>query len=67
MKFRDREKRLLVDVFLKTAEYILAIVILGQAIAESFELFTFLTGLFIFLLLVCFSLILSSLIKEEEK
>jgi hypothetical protein len=32
MKLRDKEKNILVDTFLKTAEYILSIVILGMVI-----------------------------------
>lgn len=33
IKFRDKEKKLLSEIFIKTGEYILAIVVLGQAIS----------------------------------
>lgn len=65
MKFRDKEKNLLSGTLLKTAEYIMAIVVLGQIVAGKFSLVIFLIGLGIFLLLVIFSLMLSSFTKEE--
>jgi len=38
MKFRDKEKNLLVDVFTRTAEYVLSIIILGTIISGRFDL-----------------------------
>lgn len=65
MKFRDKEKNILVDVFLKTAEYLLAIVILGQIISEKFRLRIFAGALLIFVVLVIVSLLISSSMEEK--
>ena len=65
MKFRDKEKNLLSDTLLKSAEYILSLIVLGQIISNKFDLSIFLIGLGIFLLLAIFALILSSFTKEE--
>ena len=65
MKFRDKEKNLLVDIFVKSAEYVLAIVILGQIISNKFNVQLFLWSLFIFIVLVIFALSISS--KTDEK
>ncbi len=33
IKFRDKERKLLSEVFIKTGEYVFALVVLGQAIS----------------------------------
>ncbi|PIU18292.1 MAG: hypothetical protein COT16_02640 [Elusimicrobia bacterium CG08_land_8_20_14_0_20_44_26] len=65
MKFRDKEKNLLIDIFVKSAEYVLAIVILGQIISNKFNLLLFLTSLFVFIMLNIFALFISS--KTDDK
>ena len=42
VQFRDKEKNLLIDILSKTAEYVLALVVLGSVIAERFRLWLFL-------------------------
>ena len=49
MKFRDKEKNLRVDVFTRTAEYVLSIIILGTIISGRFDLWIFLIGLSVFI------------------
>ena len=65
LKLRDKEKNTLSNTFLKIAEYIMALVVLGQIISNKFSLATFITGLSIFSLLVLIALFISSLTKEE--
>ena len=65
MKFRDKEKNTLANTFLKIAEYIMALVVLGQIISNKFNLSTFITGLTFFFLLVLTALFISSRTKEE--
>ncbi|MBI3814115.1 MAG: hypothetical protein HY279_06580 [Nitrospinae bacterium] len=65
MKFRDREKQLLVDVFVKTAEYVLSIVVLGSIISGHFSIELFLIGIGIFIFLVIIAIFISSKIKDS--
>lgn len=66
MKFRDKEKNLLVDVFTRTAEYVLSIIILGTIISGRFDLWIFLIGLSVFISLILIALFISSMTKEGE-
>ncbi len=65
MKFRDKEKHLLVNVFVKTAEYVLSIIVLGSVISGKFSLGLFLIGLGVFIVLVVISLFISSKTKNK--
>jgi len=38
MKLRDKEKSLIVDTFLKTAEYVISIMVLGTLISDRFNI-----------------------------
>jgi len=64
MQFRDKEKNLLVDILSKTAEYVLALMVLGSVIAERFHLWLFLVGLAIYFGLIAAALFISSRTKE---
>ena len=64
MQFRDKEKTLLIDVLSKTAEYVLALMVLGSVIAERFHLWLFLVGLAIYFGLITAALFISSQTKE---
>ncbi|PIP40704.1 hypothetical protein CO110_02280 [Candidatus Desantisbacteria bacterium CG_4_9_14_3_um_filter_40_11] len=65
MKFRDKEKNTLANTFLKIAEYIMALVVLGQIISNKFSPSTFITGLIIFFLLILIAIFISSHTKED--
>jgi len=65
MKLRDKEKNILVDTFLKTAEYILSIVILGMVISGKFKILSFFVAFAIFIALIIIALIISTKTKEK--
>lgn len=67
MKFRDKEKQLLVDTFIKTGEYVLSIIVLGTIISGNFRLGYFLVGAGIFVFLVIMALYISSKIKNGKE
>jgi len=64
MQFRDKEKNLLIDILSKTAEYVLALMVLGSVIAERFHLWLFLVGLAIYFGLIAAALFIPARTKE---
>ena len=64
MQFRGKEKNLLVDILSKTAEYVLALMVLGSVIAERFHLWLFIVGLAIYFGLIAAALFIASRTKE---
>ena len=66
MKLRDKEKNILIDTFLKTAEYVLSIVVLGLIISGKFNLLAFVFALAGFISLIIIALIISTKTKEKK-
>jgi len=52
LKLRDKEKELVVDILCKTAEYVLALTVLGAVIAQNFDPDLFFGGLIVYFSLV---------------
>lgn len=67
MRFRDTEKKLLVDTFIKTAEYVLSIIVLGTIISREFHLWLFIVGIVVFVFLVIIAIYISSKTKTDDK
>lgn len=67
MRFRDKEKNLLVDTFTKTAEYVLSIIVLGTIISGKFHLWLFIAGIAIFISLIITAIYISSKTKDDKE
>lgn len=66
MRLRDKEKNLLVELLSKTAEFVLALVVLGSVISDDFQLTFFLVGLIVYFGMICSVLLISSTTKEDN-
>jgi len=64
MKLRDKEKNRLVDILCKTAEYVLALIVLGSVLSETFQLGLFVVGLMIYFGLIAEAVYISSTTKD---
>lgn len=64
MTLRDKEKILLVDILCKTAEYVLALIVLGSVVSATFRLTPFIVGLIIYFGLLAEAVYISSTIKD---
>ena len=65
MKLRDKEKTLLVSTFTKTAEYVVAILVLGTVISKDFNIWIFVSGVVIVASLILGALLISSKTKDK--
>jgi len=66
MHLRDKEKNLLVDILSKTAEFVLALVVLGSVISDDFQVTFFLVGLVLYFGIIGSVLLISSTTKEDN-
>ena len=67
MRFRDKEKKLLADTFIKTGEYVLSIVVFGSIVSGKFNILLFLGGICIFIALLVMAIYISSLTDNNGR